>query len=202
MAGGVAGVLSDQGKALLDIAIRNSDRLGRLVNDILDIEKIASGRIVYAFGDLELRGVLEQAIEANRSYGEPLGVSFELGPVPDGARIRADEDRLMQVLANLLSNATKYSPRGESVLLWAERRGSYLRVSVRDRGAGIPDEFKGRIFQRFAQADSSDTKQKGGTGLGLAVSKAIVEGHQGTIDFEKAEGGGTVFYFEIPELVG
>lgn len=201
MAGGVAGALSDQGKALLDIAIRNSDRLGRLVNDILDIEKIESGRLVYAFRDLDLRAVLEQAIEANRSYGEPLGVRFELGSVPDGARVRADEDRLMQVLANLLSNAAKYSPRGETVFIWAERRAPLIRVSVRDRGAGIPEEFKGRMFQRFAQADSSDTKQKGGTGLGLAVSKAIVEGHQGAIDFEKAEGGGTIFYFEIPELV-
>ncbi len=202
IAGGVAGVLTDHGKALLDIAIRNSDRLGRLINDILDIEKIESGKMDYVFKELDLRALLEQAIEANRSYGEPLGVDFHLGAVPEGARIWADEDRLMQVLANLLSNATKYSPRGESVLLWAERRDSYLRVSVRDRGAGIPDEFKGRIFQRFAQADSSDTKQKGGTGLGLAVSKAIVEGHHGHMNFEKAEGGGTVFYFEIPALMG
>jgi PAS domain S-box-containing protein len=201
MAGGVAGVLTDQGRALLDIAIRNSDRLGRLINDILDIEKIESGRIEYVFRDLDLRALLEQAIEANRSYGEPLGVSFELGAVPEGARIRADEDRLMQVLANLLSNAAKNSPRGQSVLLWAEHRGSCFRVSVMDRGAGIPNEFKGRIFQRFAQADASDTKLKGGTGLGLAVSKAIVEGHDGHINFEMAEGGGTVFYFEIPELM-
>lgn len=197
----VAGVLTDQGRILLDIAIRNSDRLGRLINDILDIEKIESGKMDYEFKDLDLRFLLEQAIEANRSYGEPLGVGFDLGIVPEGARIRADEDRLMQVLANLLSNAAKYSPRGERVLLWAERRDSHLRVSVMDHGAGIPDEFKGRIFQRFAQADSSDTKQKGGTGLGLAVSKAIVEGHHGHMNFEKAQGGGTVFYFEIPELI-
>ncbi len=202
LGGGMAGVLTDQGRVLLDIAIRNSDRLGRLINDILDIEKIESGKMDYVFKDLDLRGLLEQAIEANRSYGEPLGVGFELGEVPEGARIRADEDRLMQVLANLLSNAAKYSPPGERVLLWAERRGSSLRVSVMDRGAGIPDEFKGRIFQRFAQADSSDTKQKGGTGLGLAVSKAIVEGHLGFMNFEKGESGGTVFYFEIPELIG
>lgn len=202
LAGGVAGVLTDQGKALLDIAIRNSDRLGRLINDILDIEKIESGKMDYVFKDLDLRALLAQSIEANRAYGEPLGVGFALGPVPEGARIWADEDRLMQVLANLLSNAAKYSPRGEPVLLWAERRSSYLRVSVRDHGSGIPTEFKGRIFQRFAQADASDTKQKGGTGLGLAVSKAIVEGHQGTMNFENAEGGGTIFYFEIPELIG
>jgi signal transduction histidine kinase len=202
MGGGVAGVLTEQGRTLLDIAIRNSDRLGRLINDILDIEKIESGKMDYVFKELDLRSLLEQALEANRSYGETLGVGFALGRVPDGARIRADEDRLMQVLANLLSNAAKYSPSGENVLLWAERRDAYLRISVLDHGAGIPEEFKRRIFQRFAQADASDTKQKGGTGLGLAVSKAIVEGHQGHMDFEKAEGGGTVFYFEIPELVG
>ncbi len=202
MAGGVAGVLTDQGKALLDIAIRNSDRLGRLINDILDIEKIESGKMDYAFKDLGLHSLLKQAIEANRSYGEPLSVSFELGIVPNGVRIWADEDRLMQVLANLLSNAAKYSPRGGKISLWAERKDSNIRVSVKDHGAGIPEAFKGRIFQRFAQADSSDTKLKGGTGLGLAVSKAIVEGHNGRMNFEKAEGGGTIFYFEIPEMVG
>lgn len=199
LSGGVAGTLTDQGKALLDIAIRNSDRLGRLINDILDIEKIESGKMEYAFRELDLRRLLEQAVEANRSYGEPLGVSFDLGLVPEGARIQADEDRLMQVMANLLSNAAKYSPQGGRVLIWAERRDSFLRVSVMDRGPGIPEAFTGRIFERFAQADASDTKQKGGTGLGLAVSKAIVEGHGGRVGFENAEGGGAVFHFEIPE---
>lgn len=198
LAGGVTGAIPDPAKGLVDIALKNSERLGRLINDILDIEKIESGKVDFTFLELDLRRVIEQSIEANRGYGETLGVGFELGECPEHARVLGDEDRLMQVLANLLSNAAKFSPRGETVTLSVEPRGSFLRVGVRDRGPGIAEEFKDRIFQRFAQADASDTRQRGGTGLGLAVSKAIVERHHGHIGFENEAEGGTTFFFELP----
>ncbi len=202
LAGGVAGPMAEPAVNLLNIALRNSERLGRLVNDILDMEKIESGKMDFTFKAVDLRGLLEQSVEANRAFGEAHGVTFELGALPPGARLWADEDRLMQVLANLLSNAAKYSAKGECVQVGAERRNAFIRIAVRDHGPGIPQAFRGRIFERFAQADASDTRLKGGTGLGLAVSRAIVEGHHGSMDFADAAGGGAEFYFEIPESNG
>ena len=113
--------------------------------------------------------------------------------------VRADEHRLLQVFANLISNAVKYSPAGGTVDVAVCRHGNHFRVSVKDSGRGIPTDFRSRIFQRFAQADSSDTREKGGTGLGLSITKAIVERHGGSIDFASEEGAGAEFFFDLPE---
>jgi signal transduction histidine kinase len=110
-----------------------------------------------------------------------------------------DSHRLLQVFANLISNAVKYSPAGETVLIGVSVYKNLYRVSVSDRGSGIPEEFRNRIFQRFAQADSSDTREKGGTGLGLSICKAIVERHHGYIHYQSEPGSGTVFYFDLPQ---
>lgn len=118
-----------------------------------------------------------------------------------GAMVRVDANRMMQVLANLLSNAAKYSPAGGKVRVAVERMGHRIRVAVKDNGPGIPDEFKGQIFQKFAQADSSDTRKKGGTGLGLSITKAIVEQMGGSIGFDSQPNVQTVFYVEFPEWV-
>ncbi len=109
-----------------------------------------------------------------------------------------DENRLQQVLANLLSNAAKFSPAGEVVTLAAERQGERVRVSVTDRGPGIPEAFRKRIFEKFSQADSSDTRQKGGTGLGLAISKELIERMHGRVGFDTEPGQGCCFWFELP----
>jgi len=114
--------------------------------------------------------------------------------------VLVDPDRLAQVLTNLISNGAKFSPAEAAVELAVAKVGERFRVTVRDHGPGIPDEFRGRIFQRFAQADASNTRQTGGTGLGLSISKAIVEKMHGRIGFEPAPGGGTVFFFELPYL--
>jgi len=143
--------------------------------------------------------MVKQAIEANHSYGQQFGVRYELRSELNGAYAALDQDRITQVIDNFLSNAAKFSPRDGVVEVTAERRGNNIRLSVTDHGNGIPDEFRSRIFQKFAQADSSDTRQKGGTGLGLSICKAIVETHGGEIGFDSEAGKGTTFYFELPE---
>jgi len=198
---GAAGPLPDKAKALLEIAHKNSERLVGLVNDILDIEKIESGRMEFRHDRLEARSLVEQAVEANQSYAAQHEVEYRITAQPDEALpVLGDADRLIQVLTNLLSNAAKFSPAGTAVEVEVETAGSQIRVSVRDRGAGIPEAFRNRIFQRFAQADASDVRRKGGTGLGLSIAKAIVERHGGRIGFEPAEGGGTRFWFTLPLL--
>ncbi|HQS57862.1 MAG: hypothetical protein B7Y56_05665 [Gallionellales bacterium 35-53-114] len=198
VAGGVAGEISAQARSLVDIAYKNSERLVRLINDILDIEKIESGKMVMNLKRQELMKLIEQAIEANRSYGDSYGVSFMITESLPGTQVNVDHDRLMQVMANLLSNAAKFSPAGGKVEIAVCKGKRGVRVSVTDKGAGIPVAFHERIFQKFSQADSSDTRQKGGTGLGLSISKAIIENMGGEIGFESTGGTGTVFYFELP----
>jgi PAS domain S-box-containing protein len=199
VAGGVTGTLPTQAQAMIEIAHTNSKRLMRLINDILDIEKIESGKLHFDLQPLHLMALVEQALEANHAYAEQFGVSFALTQTVTGALVYADGDRLMQVLANLLSNAAKFSPRGETVQVAVSRRAGSIRLEVRDHGPGIPEAFRGRIFQKFAQADSSDTRQKGGTGLGLNITKAIVERLDGQIGFDTSTGVGTTFYVDLPE---
>jgi DNA-binding response OmpR family regulator/anti-sigma regulatory factor (Ser/Thr protein kinase) len=187
----------------LDIAAKNSERLGRLSNDILDIEKIESGKMGFRFVPLELMPLLEQALESNRGYATTYEVELRIVSAAEGLRVWADADRLQQVITNLLSNACKFSPRGGVVEIAAARgNGNRVRISVTDHGKGIPPEFQAAIFEKFAQADVSSTREKGGTGLGLSISKAIVERHGGHIGFVSEPGVATTFAFELPEWGG
>jgi len=202
LAGGVSGELPDKARSLLDIAAKNSERLGRLINDILDIEKIESGKMGFRFAPLETMSLLEQAVESNRGYATAYEVELRVVSGVEGLRVWADADRLQQVISNLLSNACKFSPRGGLVEIAAARNGSRVRISVTDHGKGIPPEFQAAIFEKFAQADISSTREKGGTGLGLSISKAIVERHGGHIGFVSEPGVATTFAFELPEWGG
>ncbi len=199
IAGGVSGPIPAKARAMLDIACKNSERLVNLVNDILDISKIESGRMVYKLKTLDLSGVLLRTVESNRAYAQSLGVSIAVEDRARGALLVADEDRLTQVLTNLLSNAAKFSSRGSEVSVRAERRDGALRISVEDRGRGIPEEFQPRIFQKFAQADASDGRQGKGTGLGLSICKSMTEQMGGKIGFTSQVGQGTTFWVEFPE---
>jgi len=196
---GVMGELPPETREMLAIARSNSDRLLRLINDILDIEKIESGQVEYELQVLEVRPLVEQALASARATADPLSVSFSVHDSAPGARIRTDGDRLLQVLTNLLSNATKFSPRGGVVGVTIARRDGSIRMSVSDEGPGIPESFRQRVFQKFAQADASDRRQKGGTGLGLSICKAILEQLGGQIDFETESGKGTTLFFDLPE---
>jgi PAS domain S-box-containing protein len=197
--GGVAGELPEKARTLTEVAAKNSERLVRLVNDILDIEKIQSGTMAFRPLRVELMPLVEQSIESNRAYANLYDVDLQTVAAEPGARVRADADRILQVLANLLSNAAKHSPRGGTVEIRVERAGDWLRVSVTDHGRGIPLDFQSRVFEKFAQADASSTRHKGGTGLGLTISKAIIERHGGELWFDTALEEGTTFSFTLPE---
>ena len=197
---GLAGELGADARSLLEIAHNSTERLVRLINDLLDIEKLESGRLSLRMEPLSLRQVLEQAVAQNAAYAREFGVSIEARLPPADAWVRGDPDRLAQVLANLLSNAVKHSPTGGVVELRAQRAGGMLEIGVRDHGAGIPEDFRSRVFERFSQADGSDVRRRGGTGLGLAITRSLVEQHGGTIGFETPEGGGTRFHVRLPAI--
>jgi signal transduction histidine kinase len=193
----VAGELPPDSREFVEMASRNSARLAELVNDVIDAERIESGALQFDATRFPIGELLVEAVKLNQSYAGAHGVSFVLDePIPD-AWVQADRGRLMQVLANLLSNAAKFSPRGEQVRVRATRNGDRVRVEVIDRGRGIPDEFKPRAFTRFAQADASDHREKGGTGLGLAICKAIIDRSGGTIGVDSRLGHGSTFWFEL-----
>jgi len=195
IAGGAVGAIPAKVAELVRIAYENSDRLMRLINDILDIEKIESGRMRFDPKVHNLVSLLARSIEMNRAYGEQLGVRFELhGPIP---AVRVLGDECMQILTNLLSNAAKFSPREGVVEISATCVSGMARIAVRDHGPGIPDSFRNEIFGKFRQADSSDSRLKGGTGLGLSIAKALVENHGGEIGFGSIAGSGTTFHFTL-----
>jgi PAS domain S-box-containing protein len=202
IASGVSGVLPPKAQTLVEIAYRNSERLVRLVNDILDIDKIEAGKMVLTLRPVEVMPLVEQALTANRAYAEEFDVHWRVVESLPDARVWADADRFTQVMTNLLSNAAKFSPPSDQVAISVSRRERMIRVAVTDHGPGIPEPFRGRVFQKFAQADASDARQKGGTGLGLSIAKAIVEKMAGHIAFETAPARGTTFYFELPEWRG
>jgi PAS domain S-box-containing protein len=182
----------------VDMAHANSQRLARLVDDVIDIERIGSGALAFRAELFALPAFLEEVEQLNRGYADTHGVSIRLElPVPH-VQLRADRSRLMQAITNLVSNACKFSPRGQAVSVAARMAGNRIRFSVTDRGPGIPEAFRPRVFEKFAQADSSDSRQSGGTGLGLAIARAIVVRLGGTIGFETQTGSGTTFWVEMP----
>jgi PAS domain S-box-containing protein len=193
-----ASELPQSAARLLAIAHTNSQRLVRLINDILDIEKLESSRVVFNLSEVNLRSLVEHAIEENRGFADSYGVRVRLDAASAASEVNADPDRLAQVVTNLLSNAIKFSPAGEEVLVAVENNGNVVRVSVRDHGAGVPDDFKPHVFEKFSQADGTTSRQKGGTGLGLSIVKQIVERLGGKVGFDDAPGGGTIFHVELP----
>ena len=201
IAGGAVGALPEKAARLISIAQSNSQRLVRLINDVLDVEKLASGSLPFHMVETSLREVATRSIEMTRGYADQLGVELALVGDGEGVQVRGDPDRLVQVLTNLLSNAAKYSPRGDRVEVRIEADGAQARVTVVDRGPGVPEAFRDRIFSRFAQADSSDARGKSGTGLGLYIAREITERHGGRLWYETPPGGGAAFHFEIPQLV-
>jgi len=199
-----SGVVTDQAgsQELLINAHRNSERLLLLINDILDIEKISAGKMKYNKAPLMIMDFVEQVIQNNAAYGDKHHVRYEITKsVGSDLAMLGDSHRLMQVMSNLLSNAAKFSKENSTVEIRLESDDKNITIAVCDYGEGIPEEFRGRVFDRFSQADSSDIRRVGGTGLGLNISRAIINGHGGHIWFETKLGQGTCFYFTVP-LVG
>ncbi len=200
--GGAGSEMPEKVKKMVEIAYSNSERLSRLINDILDMEKIESGKMEFKMAPLDVQALTEKAIEENKGYGEKHKVRFNQTESLPGVLIMGDVDRLLQVYANLLSNAAKYSPKGENVDVSVTRRnGGLIRLSVTDRGPGIPKEFRKQIFHKFSRADTSDARQKDGTGLGLSITRAIIEKHKGKVGFETEKGKGATFFVDLPEFI-
>jgi len=190
--------MPEQAMALVGMAYRNGKRLSLLINDLLDFEKLNANHMEFHSKPMDLVPFLEQALELNHSYAETYRVAFVLEePTPD-VEIIADENRLMQVMTNLLSNAAKHSPAGGQVLISARPGEGKVRVAISDHGAGVPEDFRVHIFEKFAQAKNSSTNKTKGTGLGLAISKAIIEKMGGAIGFDSVAGQGATFYFDLP----
>jgi signal transduction histidine kinase/DNA-binding response OmpR family regulator/CHASE3 domain sensor protein len=187
-------------RPMLDIAYNNSERLVALINDILDMEKIEAGMLRFMMQPTDLASLLEEAVEANQSYGDKYDVTFTCSGTDEPLLVNGDKDRLMQVLANLFSNAAKFSPRGGQVEVSLLREGDWARIAVKDSGNGIPEAARETIFEKFTQADSSDQRQMGGTGLGLSIAKMMVEKLDGAVSFTTEVGKGTTFYVDIPML--
>ncbi len=198
--GGMAGELPSQAHELLKISQRNSDRLLQLINDILDIEKLEAGKMSFNMQELDLITLLQSSMETNQAYAEQLNVRLELKTELTAARISVDPDRFFQVMANLISNASKFSPSGDTVSIKLDKENKYYRISVTDNGPGIPEDFKAILFEKFTQLDASDTRAQGGTGLGLSISKTIIEQMNGTIGLDSITGHGASFYIHLPAL--
>ncbi|MFZ1960730.1 MAG: PAS domain-containing sensor histidine kinase [Methylovirgula sp.] len=197
ISGNPAWELPAAARRLLAIAHVNSERLVRLVNDLLDIEKIESGGPAFDLTRLSVNALVAQAIDANRGFAETFDVRIRLTAASD-CEVDVDPDRFVQVMTNLLSNAVKFSPAGEEVEVAIAPQPAKVSIAIRDHGPGIPEEFKPRVFERFARAETSGPRHKSGSGLGLSIANEIVARLGGTLSFDDAPGGGTLFRVVLP----
>ncbi|HEY9733700.1 MAG TPA: ATP-binding protein [Drouetiella sp.] len=192
--------LNEMGQKNLAIAHANTDRMRRLISDLLDIGKLEAGMLQLQRTNVSLSSVIQQSIQSVQTLAKLKDIALVNNSASDFV-LFADPHRLEQILINLLSNAIKFSPKGQSILVSAIETGRYIEISVQDFGRGVPAHMTKSIFDRFSQVYASDASQKGGSGLGLAICKALVLLHDGDIGVESTEGAGSRFYFRIPNDV-
>ena len=205
LSSGIIGDVDAKALNLLRIAVTNTDRLIRLINDILDLERMESGRAPLQIRRCSLRDLAQQAIETMTAMADANTVHLALEPstaaqaaYPEALFFDGDSDRILQVLTNLLSNAVKFSPVASTVRIHTEATSDSILLKVVDEGRGIPSDKLDSIFDRFQQVEPSDARQKGGTGLGLAICRSIVQQHSGSIWAQRNLGSGTTIYVMLP----
>jgi len=196
LAGGVVGALPSEASSMIDVALSNTERLVRLVNDILDLERIDAGRFALTLADVSAREIVERSVAVVQAAADEQRVAIDV--VGSDTRVRVDAERIARVLVNLLGNAIKFSDPGTRVTITITALNPGCAIAVADRGRGIPEDQLEVIFERFRQVDASDQREKDGTGLGLAIAKRIVERHDGRIWAENREGGGSIVRFTVP----
>jgi len=188
----------EQSRRLLELAQTSCVRLSRLVDDIIDLERITAGKIAYQMDSVEIAPLVRDIVESHLFLSEAHGITFETRLNADGVNVYLDANRFTQALVNLLSNAAKHSPRGGVVCITAEAEGGSVRISVSDNGPGIPKSFHGKVFERFALADASTTRKVEGSGIGLSITRTLIEAFEGKVTFDTEEGAGTTFHFLLP----
>jgi len=196
------GEMSDTLREMIEIAHRNTQRMNDLISNLLDMERMTTGKISYHRQPLLVMPLVAEAIEDCRPIAERHNVELLVTESLPSARVSADDARLRQVIKNLIVNARKFSEAGSTVKIAVSQRAGYVRVAVSDAGQGIPAEFADQVFEKFTQADSGITRSGSGVGLGLAIAKSIIESHGGRIDFDSSPGKGTTFWFELEEWRG
>lgn len=194
---GVVGKLPAEAQDIARVAHSNCLRLGNLIDDILDLEKLEAGHMTLEFEKVDMAHLVVAAVDRLVGFAAEYGVEL-LAPEVAPMDLVCDPERVEQVLANLLSNAVKFSPAGGKVSVRIVDVPDRVRVEIDDQGPGVPAEERERIFQRFQQGDSTDRRQRGGTGLGLAIGRALVEAHGGSVGVEPREVGGSRFWIELP----
>ena len=198
LASGSAGALPKAAMPLAEVAKRNAERLSHLIDDILDLTKLEGNQMVLQLRLTRLDALLREAITSNQGYAQRAGVTLS-ADLPEGSpQVRVDGERILQVMANLLSNAIKHSVSGDAVAVSLDWTVGHVRVRVRDRGPGVDPRFRGRMFEKFSQADGSDRRAKGGTGLGLYISRMLVERMGGLLSVDSVAGEGATFSVELP----
>ena len=189
----------DKTQSLLNIAYNHTKRLAILVNDILDMQKIESGKMSFSMQGWDILELLQESINDIASYASTKNTKIIISNTSHSIIVRCDHDRIMQVMFNLLSNAIKYGKENDTIVVSLTfPDNNTLRISVTDHGEGVPEEFRDRLFEKFSQADTTATRSTSGTGLGLSIVKSIIEAHHGRVGFESIPGKATSFYFELP----
>lgn len=197
---GDAGEISDDVRKYLTMASKSTARLLVLVDDFLDLQKIESGKLQFKKSKISLSSVVKNALNVNKPYAKQFDATYKLVEPLAEDMVYCDARRIEQVLTNILSNAAKYGANADIIDVSLQRQSDRLRISVKDHGAGIPEDFQERVFEKFATANLISHQQIKSTGLGLSIAKAIVEQHGGNIGFHTMDGGGTDFWFDLPVI--
>lgn len=197
LASGLLDAEPQKSRELMSVALANTNRLQLLINDILDVDKLESGKMEFRFRDTDLVKLMHDVVGANQSYADQYGIPLVCADFPASCNVKIDPDRIFQVVTNVLSNAIKFSTAGNAVTLRLHKSGHDVRVSVNNRGEVIPESDRAKLFGKFFQRDSSSTRQKGGSGLGLYICQRILEEHGSLMDYASDSANGTTFFFEL-----